>query len=91
MWDLGLLAGRESAMMAAKAKLQSAQMATKVTLDMIQVMGGYGYMREFAVERYMRDAKLMEIGAGTNEILRLIIARHMLGDDVMRIGVPAQK
>ncbi len=91
MWDLGLLAGRESAMMAAKAKLQSAQMATQVTLDMIQVMGGYGYMREFAVERYMRDAKLMEIGAGTNEVLRLIIARHMLGDDVMRIGVPAQK
>jgi alkylation response protein AidB-like acyl-CoA dehydrogenase len=47
---------------------------------MIQVLGGYGYIREFPVERNMRDAKLVEIGAGTNEVLRLIIARQMLGD-----------
>ena len=66
-------------MMAARAKLQSAQMATQVALDAIQILGGYGYTREFPVERYMRDAKLMEIGAGTNEILRVIIARQMLG------------
>jgi isovaleryl-CoA dehydrogenase len=79
-WDLGLLQGKEASMMAAKAKLQSAQMATQVCLDAIQILGGYGYTREFPVERYMRDAKLMEIGAGTNEILRLIIARQMLGD-----------
>ncbi|OFZ01129.1 MAG: hypothetical protein A2Z97_09115 [Bdellovibrionales bacterium GWB1_52_6] len=79
MWDQGLMAGKDAAMMAAKAKLQSAQMATQVALDAIQIMGGYGYSREFPVERYMRDAKLMEIGAGTNEILRLIIARQMLG------------
>jgi isovaleryl-CoA dehydrogenase len=80
VWDLGLTSGKEASMMAAKAKLQSAQMATQVGLDAIQILGGYGYTREFPVERMMRDAKLMEIGAGTNEILRLIIARAMLGD-----------
>lgn len=80
MWDLGLMEGKDASLMAAKAKLQSGQMATQVALDAIQILGGYGYTREFPVERYMRDAKLMEIGAGTNEILRLIIARQMLGD-----------
>ena len=80
MWDLGLMKGKEASMMAAKAKLQSAQMATLVALDAIQILGGYGYTREFPVERYMRDAKLIEIGAGTNEVLRLIIARQMLGE-----------
>jgi isovaleryl-CoA dehydrogenase len=83
MWDKGLLTGKEASMMAAKAKLQSAQMATQVGLDAIQILGGYGYTREFPVERYTRDAKLMEIGAGTNEILRIIIARTMLGSDVV--------
>ncbi|MCM2278218.1 MAG: acyl-CoA dehydrogenase family protein [Oligoflexia bacterium] len=80
MWDEGLLAGREASMSAARAKLQSAQMATQVCLDAIQILGGYGYTREFPVERYMRDAKLMEIGAGTNEVLRIIIAKQMLGE-----------
>ncbi len=79
-WDLGLMTGKDASMMAAKAKLQSAQMATKVGLEAIQILGGYGYTREFPVERQMRDAKLIEIGAGTNEILRVIIARHMLGE-----------
>ena len=83
MWDMGLMTGKEASMVAAKAKLQSAQMATQVALDAIQILGGYGYTREFPVERYMRDAKLMEIGAGTNEILRIIIARQMLGADVV--------
>jgi isovaleryl-CoA dehydrogenase len=81
-WDLGLMQGKEASMMAAKAKLQAAQMATQVGLDAIQILGGYGYTREFPVERQMRDAKLIEIGAGTNEILRLIIARQMLGIEV---------
>ncbi len=79
-WDMGLMTGKEASMMAAKAKLQSAQMATQVALDAIQILGGYGYTREFSVERHMRDAKLIEIGAGTNEILRVIIARAMLGE-----------
>ncbi|MBC7691645.1 MAG: acyl-CoA dehydrogenase family protein [Methylotenera sp.] len=82
MWDEGLMVGREASMMAAKAKLQAAQMATQVALDAIQILGGYGYTKEFPVERYMRDAKLIEIGAGTNEILRVIIARQMLGSEV---------
>ena len=82
VWDLGLMVGKEASMMAARAKLQSTQMATQVALDAIQILGGYGYTREFPVERYMRDAKLMEIGAGTNEILRVIIARQMLGSEV---------
>lgn len=77
-WDLGLMQGREASMMAARAKLQAAQMATKVGLEAIQILGGYGYTREFTVERMMRDAKLIEIGAGTNEILRTIIAKQML-------------
>ena len=79
-WDMGLMTGKEASMMAAKAKLQAAQMATQVGLDAIQILGGYGYTREFPVERQMRDAKLIEIGAGTNEILRVIIARQMLGE-----------
>ena len=83
MWDMGLLVGKEASMMAGRAKLQSAQMATQVALDAIQILGGYGYTREFPVERYMRDAKLMEIGAGTNEIMRLVIARQMLGNEIV--------
>lgn len=79
-WDRGELAPVNSRALGAKVKLVSARMATKVALDAVQILGGYGYTREFPVERYMRDAKLMEIGAGTNEILRVIIARDMLGD-----------
>lgn len=82
MWDLGKVEGKKASLIAAKAKLQSAQMATQVAMDAIQILGGYGYTREYPVERYMRDAKLMEIGAGTNEILRMVIAREMLGAEV---------
>lgn len=84
IWDLEPKAEnyKRKSLMAAQAKLQSAQMATQVSLDAIQILGGCGYTQEFPVERYMRDAKLIEIGAGTNEILRLIIARHLLGNQV---------
>lgn len=78
-WDLGLM-NSESRAVGAKVKLIAAQMATKIALDAIQILGGYGYIKEFPVERYMRDAKLMEIGAGTNEILRVITARDLLGE-----------
>ncbi len=74
----GKLLGKAQSHLAARAKLIAAQTATKVSLDAIQVLGGYGYMREFPVERYMRDAKLVEIGAGTNEAMRMIIAREYL-------------
>jgi alkylation response protein AidB-like acyl-CoA dehydrogenase len=63
---------------ASKAKLFSASMAMKVTTDAVQIFGGYGYIKEFPVERYMRDAKLFEIGGGTSQIQRLIIADHIL-------------
>ena len=53
-------------------------MGTRAGLDAIQLLGGAGYMKEYPVERYMRDAKLLEIGAGTNEIMRIIIAKSLL-------------
>ena len=52
----------------------------RATLGAIQVMGGAGYTSDYPVERMMRDAKICEIGEGTNEIQRLVIAREMLGD-----------
>ncbi len=59
------------------AKLFAAQEATKIALDGIQMLGGYGYTKEYPVERFMRDAKLMEIGAGTNEVMRIILAKEL--------------
>jgi isovaleryl-CoA dehydrogenase len=67
----------EALMLGTSAKLVAAQMATKVAMDAIQILGGYGYTKEFPVERYMRDAKLIEIGAGTNEVMRIILAREL--------------
>ena len=52
----------------------------RVTTEAVQVLGGYGYMKEFPVERMMRDAKLQTIGGGTSEIQRIIIAREILND-----------
>jgi alkylation response protein AidB-like acyl-CoA dehydrogenase len=64
---------------AAMAKLFASEVARQVTNDAIQVHGGYGYVSEYRVERYLRDAKLTEIGEGTSEIQRLVIARNLLG------------
>jgi len=63
----------------AKAKLFASEMARRQTAEAIQVLGGYGYTREFPVERYYRDAKITEIYEGTSEIQRLVIARRILG------------
>lgn len=60
---------------AAATKVFSSEMATRICMQAIQVHGGYGYLRDYNVERYMRDAKLCEIGEGTSEILRILIAR----------------
>lgn len=57
----------------------ASEASTRVALDAVQVHGGYGYMRELPLERLARDAKLLEIGAGTSEIRRLIVARELLG------------
>ena len=62
---------------AAMAKLSASEAAVEAALAAIQVHGGYGYMKEYPVERYLRDAKLMEIGEGTSEIQRLVIARQL--------------
>jgi isovaleryl-CoA dehydrogenase len=70
--------GKDTGHMAASCKVFSAEMATVVGMNAIQILGGYGYTKEYPVERYMRDAKLMEIGAGSSEIMRLIIARELL-------------
>jgi butyryl-CoA dehydrogenase len=64
---------------AAMAKLFASEVARDVTNDAIQVHGGYGYISEYKVERYLRDAKLTEIGEGTSQIQRLVIARNLLG------------
>ncbi|MCF6284555.1 MAG: acyl-CoA dehydrogenase family protein [Candidatus Hydrogenedentes bacterium] len=60
---------------AAMTKLFTSEMATKACMEAIQILGGYGYLREYNVERYMRDAKLCEIGEGTSEVMRILIAK----------------
>jgi butyryl-CoA dehydrogenase len=72
-------AGRPYSTESAMAKLFASEVAQRVTNDAIQVHGGYGYITEYKVERYLRDAKLTEIGEGTSEIQRLVIARNLLG------------
>jgi alkylation response protein AidB-like acyl-CoA dehydrogenase len=64
---------------ASMAKLFASEAATRACNRALQIHGGYGYTREFPVERHLRDAKLCEIGEGTSEVQRLIIARHLLG------------
>lgn len=64
---------------AAGAILLASENAVRVSLEAIQALGGAGYLREFPVERYLRDAKLYDIGAGTNEIRRFLIGRELLG------------
>ena len=70
--------GREYALAAAQAKLFASEVSARVTNAAIQVHGGYGYVEEYKVERYLRDAKLTEIGEGTSQIQRLVIARRIL-------------
>ena len=71
--------GRPHTEEGAKAKLYASEMARRQTAEAIQILGGYGYTKEFPVERYYRDAKITEIYEGTNEIQRLVIARSILG------------
>jgi alkylation response protein AidB-like acyl-CoA dehydrogenase len=71
--------GRPHTEEGAKAKLFASEMARRQTAEAIQVLGGYGYTKEFPVERYYRDAKITEIYEGTSEIQRLVIARSILG------------
>jgi alkylation response protein AidB-like acyl-CoA dehydrogenase len=75
--------GRDFSLAAAKAKLYASEVSSRATNAAIQVHGGYGYVTEYPVERFLRDAKLTEIGEGTSQIQRLVIARQILG---LRIG-----
>ncbi|GAA0966198.1 acyl-CoA dehydrogenase family protein [Acrocarpospora macrocephala] len=72
--------GRPFSREAAIAKLVATDNAMKVTTDAVQVLGGYGYTRDFPVERYMREAKVMQIFEGTNQIQRLVISRALAGN-----------
>jgi alkylation response protein AidB-like acyl-CoA dehydrogenase len=74
--------GHPHAAEGAKAKLFASEMARRQTAEAIQILGGYGFTREFPVERYYRDAKITEIYEGTSEIQRLVIARSILGRQV---------
>lgn len=69
--------GRKFTKEAAMAKLYASEVAMAATHQAIQILGGYGYMREYQVERFFRDARLLEIGEGTSEILRNVIAREI--------------
>ena len=69
--------GRPYSEVAAMAKVTATDASMAVTTDAVQVFGGYGYTREYPVERYMRDAKVMQIVEGTNQIQRLVISRHL--------------
>jgi len=74
--------GNKGRVVAAQVKLALPKLATKIALDAIQLHGGYGYSQEFPLERYMRDNKLMEIGAGTNEVMIMIIAKELLKESM---------
>src|SRR5262249_56167225 len=74
--DAGLPYGGQAAM----AKLFASDAAMRVTTDAVQVLGGYGYVADFPAERYMREAKALQIVEGTNQIQRLVIGRHLVAE-----------
>ncbi len=81
--DRGLPFSREASI----AKMVATDNAMKVTTDAVQVLGGYGYTRDFPVERFMREAKVMQIFEGTNQIQRMVISRHLAKGDAGTITV----
>jgi alkylation response protein AidB-like acyl-CoA dehydrogenase len=72
-------AGKPYSHIAAMAKCVATDSSIQVATDAVQVLGGYGYTREYPVERFMRDAKVMQIVEGTNQVQRLVISRHIKG------------
>jgi alkylation response protein AidB-like acyl-CoA dehydrogenase len=71
-------AGKEHKLESSMAKLFASESAVEIALDAVQIHGGYGYLKEYPVERYLRDSKLGTIGEGTSEVQRLVIARELL-------------
>jgi butyryl-CoA dehydrogenase len=74
---LSLDEGQPNSKLCSMAKLKATDTAMKVTTDAVQVLGGVGYTKEYPVERFMRDAKVLQIVEGTNQIQRVVIARHL--------------
>jgi alkylation response protein AidB-like acyl-CoA dehydrogenase len=72
-------AGRKTTRESAMAKLYASEVSVKVSEEAIQIHGGYGYIKDYPVEKYWRDSKLLTIGEGTSEIQRMVIARQLLG------------
>ncbi|HNW45011.1 MAG TPA: acyl-CoA dehydrogenase family protein, partial [Elusimicrobiales bacterium] len=68
----------------AMAKLFASEMAMKVTTDAVQIMGGYGYMRDYPAEKFMRDAKITQIYEGTSQIQRNVIAANMIKETLKK-------
>jgi acyl-CoA dehydrogenase len=72
--------GQPSILHASYAKCFAADTAMKVAVDAVQIFGGYGYIREYPVEKYMRDAKIMQIYEGTNQVQRIVVANELLSN-----------
>jgi alkylation response protein AidB-like acyl-CoA dehydrogenase len=70
--------GEPYGMDASQAKLYASEVAVRTAEDAVQIHGGYGYVKDYPVEKYWRDSKLLTIGEGTSEIQKLVIARHLL-------------
>ena len=70
--------GKPFAQEAAMAKLYTGELSNRVVNSALQIHGGYGFMDEYAISRLYRDQKILEIGEGTNEVQRMVIARHLL-------------
>lgn len=70
--------GRRATLLSAQAKLFASELAVRATTDAVQIHGGYGYLKDYPVERMFRDAKLCEIGEGTSQINRIVIAKNLL-------------
>jgi alkylation response protein AidB-like acyl-CoA dehydrogenase len=78
LYDAGLPIKKQAAM----AKYFAAEASLRVCDKAIEILGGYGYLRDFPVERFYRDAKMYQIGEGTSQIQRIIIAREILGSAI---------
>ena len=72
--------GKEYAWLLSMAKCYPTDVAMKVAVDAVQILGGYGYMQDYPLERFMRDAKQLQIVEGTNQVQRVVIARGLIGD-----------
>ena len=88
-WDCAWLVdqGQDNNMEVAVAKLFTADNAMRITTDAVQVFAGYGYSREYPVEKLMRDVKVCQIYEGTSQVQRIVIGRKILRDAAKKLGV----